>query len=163
MGSIKSDIWCHNDATHTFRCNQALTGNPQPVKRLVSHIVLLEVTFAKHAEGVRQACPNSGPRAKSGPQSNFVRPVAWFKIIKWIRPAAGSCDHRHCINIYVCMMSLVATNSRKKKKKGLHCDSVQRGGEILRANPVRRSFNCLLFSSLFYETNFTLKYIFNKN
>ena len=50
-----------------------------------------------------QACPKSGLQAKSGPRSNFVRPAAWFKIMKWIRPAARSCDHWHCIYMkYVC-------------------------------------------------------------
>ena len=32
------------DDTHTFQCNQALTGNPYLAQTPVSHIVLLEVT-----------------------------------------------------------------------------------------------------------------------
>ena len=40
---------------------------------------------------VGQACPKSGLWAKSGPWQNFVRPAAWFKFMKRIRPVAPGC------------------------------------------------------------------------
>ena len=77
-------------------------------------------------------CPKSGPWAKYSQRSNFVWPAAWFKTMKRIQPVAlcwaqcstgkkkrkscvatidiiYTCDHRHYIHIYVCLISLVAT------------------------------------------------------
>ena len=64
------------DATHMFQYNQAPKGNFLISKETSKLYTFITAYLCKHPEGVRQACFKSGPRAKSGPQQNFVRPTA---------------------------------------------------------------------------------------
>ena len=55
-----------------------------------------------------QACPKSGPRAKSGP--------AWFKIMKWIRPVAHSTEKKKRMSCFatidiICVYNVFGRNA----------------------------------------------------
>ena len=62
-----------------------------------------------------QACPKSGPRAKSSPRQNFVRPAAWFIFMKRIRPVASRCLKKNVLTLFFESGPRHAPQERKRR------------------------------------------------
>ena len=99
-----------------------LCSSPLPLAMYMKFDKNRNTFWISSINGLKQAWPKSGPRAKSGPQSNFVRPAAWFEIMKWIQPVVvlrpkTLYTHICLYNAYGRNPIIDATQLKKKRKK----------------------------------------------